>query len=271
MQDKKLIVDNNLESLKMHFKVDSDGELAEKLDTSYRAIAQWRWKNKIPKWVLRKYDQVISGVRSNAVGVQEQVVVENQPIHITKGEEPVDASYIINLQKDKIETQAIEIKTLKKELKQKNNISCNHTFESTDYDIITYQTYVIDNKTPYKYFSSYEIVRWEAFCKKLGYVGQEAVELHNYIQAINTDSLDDYTGKKFYWIACPKNLDILDWKYTERFFKNARLKQFINAVEIHTVNYIHKDGYHIPASMTVMYDMKGDSSVSKIKFLDTSN
>tara|TARA_R100001015_G_C4633442_1_gene198393 strand:- start:4173 stop:4898 length:726 start_codon:yes stop_codon:yes gene_type:complete len=112
MQDKKLIVDNNLESLKMHFKVDSDGELAEKLDTSYRAIAQWRWKNKIPKWVLRKYDQVISGVRSNAVGVQEQVVVENQPIHITKGEETVDASYIIDLQKDKIESQKKEIARL---------------------------------------------------------------------------------------------------------------------------------------------------------------
>ena len=105
MQDKKIVVDNNLESLKMHFKVDSDGELAEKLDTSYRAIAQWRWKNKIPKWVLRKYDQIISGVG-------EKVVVEERPIHINKGEQQVDASYIIDLQKDKIESQKREIARL---------------------------------------------------------------------------------------------------------------------------------------------------------------
>ena len=105
MQDKKLIVNNNLESLKMHFKVNSDGELAEKLDTSYRAIAQWRWKNKIPKWVLRKYDQIISGVG-------EKVVVEDKQIHINKGEQQVDASYIIDLQKDKIESQKKEIARL---------------------------------------------------------------------------------------------------------------------------------------------------------------
>lgn len=104
MQDKKLIVNNNLESLKMHFNVNSDGELAEKLDTSYRAIAQWRWKNKIPKWVLRKYDQIISGAG-------EKVVVAEQPIHIQKKEQPVDvqASYIIDLQKDKIKAQEKEL------------------------------------------------------------------------------------------------------------------------------------------------------------------
>ena len=43
---------------------------------------------------------------------KEKVVVKNQPIHITKGEEPVDASYIIDLQKDKIESQKKEIARL---------------------------------------------------------------------------------------------------------------------------------------------------------------
>ncbi len=144
MQDKKIIVDNNLESLKMHFKVDSDGELAEKLDTSYRAIAQWRWKNKIPKWVLRKYDQIISGVG-------EKVVVAEQPIHIQKGKKQVDirhskdstlldATYIIDLQKDKIEHQAIEIKSLKDAL-QKKQAESTH-WESLEFDYIAETTLI---------------------------------------------------------------------------------------------------------------------------------
>ena len=230
--------------------------------------------------------QLYRWMNGDAKNIQQksfQAVAHNLGYVITNAEDGIEVTHHIQTQgepemlqqiKDKeriILLQDEKIARLEKKLKQKNNISCNHTFESTDYDIITYQTYVIDNKTPYKYFSSYEIVRWKAFCKKLGYVGQEAVELHDYIQAINTASLDDYTGKKFNWFDCQKHTAMMDWKYTEQFFKNARLKQFINAVEIHTVNYIHKDGYHIPASMTVMYDMKGDSSVSKIKFLDTSN
>jgi len=230
--------------------------------------------------------QLYRWMNGDAKNIQQksfQAVAHNLGYVITNAEDGIEVTHHIQTQgepemlqqiKDKeriILLQDEKIARLEKKLKQKNNISCNHTFESTDYDIITYQTYVIDNKTPYKYFSSYEIVRWKAFCKKLGYVGQEAVELHDYIQAINTASLDDYTGKKFNWFDCQKHTAMMDWKYTEQFFKNARLKQFINAVEIHTVNYIHKDGYHIPATMTVMYDMKGDSSVSKIKFLDTSN
>jgi hypothetical protein len=83
--------------------------------------------------VLRKYDQIISGEG-------EKVVVAEKPIHITKGEEPVDASYIIDLQKDKIETQAIEIKTLKDALRKKQAESTH--WESLEFDYIAETTLI---------------------------------------------------------------------------------------------------------------------------------
>ena len=112
MQEKKSELDKAIYRLYSYYKVYTDTALSKKMNVSRSAISQWRYKGVIPKKILSKYDQIISGVRSNAVGIQEQVVVENQPIHITKGEEPVDASYIIDLQKDKIESQKREIARL---------------------------------------------------------------------------------------------------------------------------------------------------------------
>ena len=193
-------------------------------------------------------------------------------IQHSKDSTSLDAAYIIDLQKDKIQNQEKEIALLKKQLKQKKDATCNHTFESMDYDIITYQTYNTEHEKPYKYFSSYEIVRWKDFCKKLGYVGQEAVELHNFIQAEGRNNLQKYKGKEFNWLLRDKSQKhMCNYDYTHEFFNNAKLSNFVNAVESYNIQYIHKDGTYIPAIVTVLYDMKGISSVSKIKFLDTGN
>ena len=144
---------NIIKKLKSHFGVFTDTALADKLNVSQPTIASWK-NRKIPNHILMQYATIlgdlvqadsdmvanrepktVSGVRGNAVGVQEQVVVENQPIHITKGEEQVDASYIIDLQKDKIEHQAIEIKTLKDALQKKQAESVH--WEELPYDFIS--------------------------------------------------------------------------------------------------------------------------------------
>ena len=177
--------------------------------------------------------------------------------------------YIISLQKDKISYLEIELEKLKKELKIKR--FKNETFENMDYDVITYQTYNIDNKNPYKWFKCYEIVRWEDFFKKLGYVGQEAVDVHDCIQARSRNS-KSYKGKNYNIIEKDTTqFAMYDYVYTKQFFQNAKLKHFINAVESYHVNYIHKDGSIVPAMISVMYNIKVDSSISKIKFLDTNN
>lgn len=253
------VVENFISIIKKKEGFRFDKQVAEHIGVDNHSLANAKLRNKLPNnyimWYCDKYDVPLDKFEQEIKLTSTNVKKENDKMY----------EFALKLAEEKI----IYLEQTVEKLKQKNNTASNQTFESTDYDIITYQTYEIENKTPYKYFSSYEIVRWKDFCKKLGYVGQEAVEFHDYIQAMNSDSLDDYTGKKFNWIDSQKHTAIMDHKYTENFFKNARLKQFINAVEIHTINYIHKDGSHVPATITVMYDMKGHSSVSKIKFLDT--
>ncbi len=96
--------DEFIEQLKSYFNLNTDEDLAARLDMTQPAITHWRRRG-IPKKILRKYKTLISGVG-------ESVVVEEKPIHINKGEQQVDASYIIDLQKDKIESQKREIARL---------------------------------------------------------------------------------------------------------------------------------------------------------------
>ena len=149
MQDKRLDINKDLISkLKNHLKIYTDDALAKKLNVSPSAVAQW-YKRGVPQRFMIEYNQIISGVRSNAVGVQEQVVVENQPIHITKGEEPVDASYIIDLQKDKIESQKKEIarlSTIVNQQKQTKNKPAFHFKTKSNYDSKT-NTFAIGEVT----------------------------------------------------------------------------------------------------------------------------
>lgn len=104
MQEKKSELDKTINRLYSYYKVYTDTALSKKMSVSRSAISQWRYKGVIPKKILSKYDQII-------LGEGEKVVVAEKPIHITKGEEQVDvqASYIIDLQKDKIKAQEKEL------------------------------------------------------------------------------------------------------------------------------------------------------------------
>ena len=113
MQEKKSQLDKTIYRLYSYYNVYTDTAVSEKLNISRSAISQWRYKGVIPKKILSKYDQIISGAG-------EKVVIAEKPIHITKGEEPVefrqskdstslDAAYIIDLQRDKIKQQEKEI------------------------------------------------------------------------------------------------------------------------------------------------------------------
>jgi len=114
---------NIIKKLKSHFGVFTDTALADKLNVSQPTIASWK-SRKIPNHILMQYstilgdlvqadsDMVANREPKTVSGVGESVVVEEKPIHINKGEQQVDASYIIDLQKDKIESQKREIARL---------------------------------------------------------------------------------------------------------------------------------------------------------------
>ena len=105
MQDKKSYLDRAIYKLYSYYDVYTDTALSEKMNISRSAISQWRYKGVIPKKILSKYNKIISGEN-------EEIVVEAETIHIDKGEDKVDANYIIELQKDKIESQKRQIDRL---------------------------------------------------------------------------------------------------------------------------------------------------------------
>lgn len=130
MQEKKQALDI-IKILQNHFGVYTDDQLAEKLGSTRSAVSQWKVYDRIPKKILTKYHQIISGAG-------EKVVVEDKQIHIKKGEQQVDASYIIDLQKDKIESQKREIarlNTIVNQQKETKNKPAFHFKTKCDYDI----------------------------------------------------------------------------------------------------------------------------------------
>lgn len=97
-------IESFIDKLKIYFKIDTDEELASKLDMTQPAITHWRRRG-VPKKIIRRYQEKISGEK-------EEIVVGSETIHIEKGEEKVDANYIIELQKHKIESQKRQIDRL---------------------------------------------------------------------------------------------------------------------------------------------------------------
>lgn len=254
-------VDDFIEKVKQNEGFRFDKQVADLIGIDKASLANAKVRNKLPNsyvmWYCENYNITLKEFHKDITTT------------INKQKDNDMYEFALELAKEKIASLEEKIQVLEK-TKVENN-SSNHTFENMDYDIMTYQTYDIDCDKPYKWFSSYEIVRWRDFCKKLGYVGQEASELHDFIQAYSTNA-KDYKGKKYKIFEESKDKSALyDYVYTQQFFKNAKLKNFINAVESYNITYLHKDGSLVPAILFVLYDVKGDSSVTKIKFLDKDN
>lgn len=117
--------------LKNHYKVVSDEELAESLYMTQPAITHWKRRG-IPKKVLKRFANVIEEFE----GKGETINVKNKDIPVVKEGSKVEmgADYIIELQKDKIETQAKEIKELK-ELVDKKQAESTH-WEALECDFV---------------------------------------------------------------------------------------------------------------------------------------
>ena len=118
--------------LKQHYKVVSDEDLAKVLYMTQPAITHWKRRG-IPKKVLKRYGEIIEQFE----GKGETINVKNQDIPVFKEGRKVEvgADYIIELQKDKIETQKKEIESLEEENKDlKDNPIQREKFESLDYD-----------------------------------------------------------------------------------------------------------------------------------------
>jgi len=117
---REIDIESFIDKLKIYFKIDTDEELASKLDMTQPAITHWRRRG-VPKKIIRRYQEKISGEN-------EEIVVEAETIHIAKGEEKVDANYIIGLQKEKIEYQKAEIDRLNAIVQKKQEVKSKPAF-----------------------------------------------------------------------------------------------------------------------------------------------
>ena len=116
---------NIISKLKRHHEVYTDDALAKALSVTQSAIAQWKTRG-VPKRILVEYSAILSNEDIYTDEIPNEILRKynikitgtgekgkKTDIPIEQGDSPVDANYIIELQKDKIEY-------LQKELAEKN-------------------------------------------------------------------------------------------------------------------------------------------------------
>ncbi len=103
MQDNKSHYANTINILYNYFQVYTDTALAEKLNTTRSAVAQWRFKKTIPKKILTKYGYIITGAEKKE---KPQTKRKGSSISIDHYEK------LIDLQDEKISALKKEIERL---------------------------------------------------------------------------------------------------------------------------------------------------------------
>ena len=237
--------------------------ISKKTGVSRSTLYKWMEGGPIRK---RNMEKVVKGYSTEITLYNESINLTSKNIDLG-GSKHMEAQRIIDNQEKLILYQEKEINELRSVLlkKEKQTMS-NPIWEELDYDVLTTQVYETDN---YAYFESYEIIRHYTFFAKLGYDRHEAdikyKELKRFVDA--KDIPQDSNKVNWLFIKNKTDDDMLEWKKTKDFFLASKKKNMINALEMFKVTYKHKDGSSIPAIINVLYDFKGDSSVSKIKFI----
>jgi gas vesicle protein len=235
-------------------------------------------------------DKIIKTIQN----VYNEHLVVHDDLNQTK-EIDVNASYVIGLQKDTIDSLKDglsilkeRIEQLKNELKEMQKVKnlIDPDWEKIHYDVVTYQTY----KENFSRFTNYEIVRYKLFYAKLGYNESEAEVLYKKHKKVMLNF--DYEDEKFQHKRTESgdivDIESLDWEgvvYNEldyknseasftdhaktvNFFKSSKQLGLSSCTTSHRIAYKHKDGSSVHAIVYVLYDITGKSSMSKIKFLN---
>jgi len=126
-----------IERIKQREGFKFDGQVAKILDVDSRQLATYKSRNSLPnkyqEWYCSKYDVKLKDFH-------EDIELVNKNINIKKEDSVVDARYIIDLQKEKIEHQQAEISRLNAIVhKQKETINkpAFHFKTKSIYDVKT--------------------------------------------------------------------------------------------------------------------------------------
>lgn len=125
------IVDDFILSIKNKEGLKFDGQVADLINIDRRVLANYKHKDSLPfklqEWYCNKYDIELKDF-------YKEIKLTNTDIQL-EGDDSMDARYVIELQKDKIENQTVEINTLKEALKKKQAESSH--WDALPYDFIS--------------------------------------------------------------------------------------------------------------------------------------
>jgi hypothetical protein len=233
-----------------------DKQVAEFIGIDKHSLANAKLRDKLPNsyimWFCETYNIEIKDFH-------KEITLTNTDIQL-KGDDSMDARYVIDLQKEKIERQTVEIDRLKSALEHKEA-------ESTHWDLIEFD-YYIETKIYLKnmVFSRTinEVTNLELQSQKLGYTVDELKELWDVGNSYMFDSelplkkmLDENTLK-----------DINEKTRTFPAIFNT-LKNIVGHHYIPMpVIYLHKNGNKVPAisyNKIKWSEMKVYSKVEYIK------
>ena len=233
----------------------------------------YNWKTKATKIgrigaekIYNVYKQEIK-ITSFSVNTNVDINVESGRSLGTAGERDtkMNAEYIIDLQKDKIENLEAKIFHIQQKLESKNPVPDLPDWKAIEFDVRTYQEY--DLRSNYKYFKTYEMKYYEDFYGKLGYTKSEAEtewKKHQYVMTQGSEEFDYESN-----LLCDKESSsgfMWNNERTSNFFVNNSKSSMINALQCYQIGYKHKNGSVVHANIYVMYDFVNMSSKSKIKF-----
>ena len=198
-------------------------------------------------------------------------VEDDVKIKYKKEGEGLEAQYIIDLQKDKIESLKEKISILEKQKMSYSPIITTSLWDSIDYDFQTFQTY---DSRDFGYFKSYKIIRWQDFFAKLGYYGEEAKIMHQkHLDSMdyknkNTDKAND---ANFLIHRNVTDEELYNRDATNQFFRDEKSAQTVSKMTRFNLNYRHKNGSYVPAILHCLFDFDKLTGISKIKFAHTNN
>lgn len=230
----------------------NDKQIAEKLGVSEHSVLSWRSGRRRPR---RDKELLLTEMSK-----KEERANMNQ------------LSYIIDLQKEKIDYQQNKIMLLESELKKEKIDTSNPLWNDIDFDFMTTQKYEDDN---FKFFKSYNMVRYEDFYNALGYTKAEAKELwkiqHDWFTGKGREDVDGkYAEEKYLGFKLnAKKTDnyITDDAKTELHFQYNLKHQIVSQLQIYNACYIKKNGDELMAIVSVLYNFPNRSSQSKVKFI----
>ena len=250
------IVDDFILNIKRREGFRFDGQVAEFIGIDRRVLANHKHNKSLPyklqEWYCDKYNVRIKDFH-------KEITLTNTDIQL-KGDDSMDARYVIDLQKEKIERQTVEIDRLKSALEHKEA-------ESTHWDMLEFD-YFVKTKIYLKNMvfgrTINEVTNLEVQSQKLGYTVDELKEMWDVGKSYMFD--DELPLKKI----LDKNT-LKDMKEKTRTFPAIfnTLKSMVGHHYIPMpVIYLHKNGSKVPAISYNKISWTNMKVYSKVEYMD---